>query len=72
MTMLEEDEYQALKEVIEHYMPNEQKHFEENLDDAQWQVLEEGGRIVTNHIFCRWQILKDFVDRMEDEGPRED
>ena len=70
--MMEECEWEALKAVIAHHMPDEQKHFEEELNDAQWQVLEEGGEIVTNHVFCSWQILSGFVKRMEDEGPRED
>jgi len=72
VTMMEEREWEALKTVIAHHMSEEQKHFEEGLTDAQWAVLEEGGKVETDHIFCSWQVLDEFVKRMEDEGPRED
>ena len=71
--MLEENEYEALKHVVEHYLADEQKHFEEGLTQDQWEMLEEGaGGVTTDHIFCSLHVLDGFIKRMEDEGPRED
>ena len=72
MTTLEHSEYEALKQVVDYCFDDEQKNFEEGLTIDEWHLVNEGNVIQTDHIFCSLQLLKDFIKRTEDEGPRED